>query len=535
MFKREKTYLLIPFLFITFWLTLYVVGRQFNSRLKDFVSLYGAGEMILNDPERLYEVSGYFYTPLFAIFMSLLAFFFNYDDTYYILLFLSYFSYFFCVYELDKILVLKKVNKKNIRILFLLILSGFFSYIQFFNNQTKIFLLLFFLIFVRREIQYKKVDKDLKYYFINFSLFAFIIGIAPYFIIVLVIYFTHGISSIKELFKPDKIKHYVLFLSIFILQNFLFLIYPFLFLEFIKNIIFPTNAHATGEYLFIYISDTFTKEWMRVAPYILYIFTFILIIIVLFIISRKNINLNEKFSYFSLSYFFLGTYSWQFILAIITIPFITFLFIPYLKEKELVSKSTKNYKLALIGLICAILISFLYDNIYLNYYIYEEVNIWILKWILKNMLITLIVCLMMSSLVILKLDKDNIYLKYKEIKSTLNQQINTTEILLSNNTDLFEICLEFNKIFVSKDWKVKIKMHKQKKNEPAFLIDVDMRKKDFNFYKRTEGKKHQHLYLLFNVYIEKEEKLQIYTPLFVKKDRITSQSENLIEFRFMIQ
>ncbi|MFX0072171.1 MAG: hypothetical protein ACFFAO_13875, partial [Candidatus Hermodarchaeota archaeon] len=107
-----------------------------------------------------------------------------------------------------------------------------------------------------------------------------------------------------------------------------------------------------------------------------YILTLILIALTLLICSLNNLNLDKRISYFFLSFFFFGVYSYQPMLGIITIPFITLLFIPYLKlnKKEMVnSLAKKRFKVAMLGFISVLLISLLYANPFLEEFIYKGV------------------------------------------------------------------------------------------------------------------------------------------------------------------
>ena len=135
-----------------------------------------------------------------------------------------------------------------------------------------------------------------------------------------------------------------------------------------------------------------------IHQYILYIFTLILIILVLLICFYRNITLDEEFSYFFLSHFFFSVFSQQYSLGIITIPFIALLFIPYLKEKEIISVSSKNHKKALTGLISVVLISMMCRNYFINGFIYKE-NI---ELIADQIITSILVIFMMYSLFSLK-------------------------------------------------------------------------------------------------------------------------------------
>ncbi|MFX0071260.1 MAG: hypothetical protein ACFFAO_09240 [Candidatus Hermodarchaeota archaeon] len=107
--KRNYSYLLIPFICITFWALLpfkYFFNDIIDIPLSihgDFIAFYSAGEMVLKDPRRLYEVADYYYMPFFAVLMALFFnLYFNYYESLFILYFVNYVCALFCIYEFDK-------------------------------------------------------------------------------------------------------------------------------------------------------------------------------------------------------------------------------------------------------------------------------------------------------------------------------------------------------------------------------------------------------------------------------------------------
>ena len=167
------------------------------------------------------------------------------------------------------------VKKQMHRFIFLIIISnGYFIYTQFKFCQFKYLILIIFLVIIRREIQYRKEgkEKDLKYYIINYAILIYAIGVAPYFIFLVFIYLFHDIGF-YELTEKVNIQKYCIILILFILENFLFVLYPSLIFEFLKSFYHPTIGRNLLRML--YIEGLFDAS-ERQMTILIYVFNIIL-------------------------------------------------------------------------------------------------------------------------------------------------------------------------------------------------------------------------------------------------------------------
>lgn len=353
---KENLYLLIPMVCIVVWAILFIISSFFDPRLKNFQFIYfdykiwyGAGKQILQDPAKLYSTDygydiGYTWMPfwamLFAISLSLIPYFIGY----FILFTINIFSAILFIREFNKILALVNVNNKQHRFIFLIIISNGFLILNVFRqNQTKFIVGLILMFILRREIQWRKedIEKDLKYYFINYGIFVFAIGMAPFFIYLLLIYIFQEIEF-KELLIKNNILKYAIVVLMFALQNILFIIYPNLIFDFLNG--FYENANFFIFYLY---------EWVILydiqTTIINYIFTIATFILVLILIINKKLNLEVKFGYFALFTIFFSLFANR--VLMILLPLVMLLFIPFLKQDEIGTEFVKKNIILLIGFI----------------------------------------------------------------------------------------------------------------------------------------------------------------------------------------
>jgi len=225
-------------------------------------------------------------------------------------------------------LALKGVSKPLHKFLFLSVISnGWFVYLEFFNNNTNFLALFSFLYIIRRDLLYnfENKEKSLKYYTLNYFLLIFVLSTSPFLVFLLIIYIFQE-RPIKKMFQKENIKHILLVIVIFLLQNFLFIIYPNLVLDFlIKGSSFEQRLYLL-----------YTKEFLAVEPeYISYIRVISLIIqgiTTIFLILNKQLTIDKKFSIFLLVFIFVDCYKWG--KPVVSIPFVLLLFTPYLKKFE---------------------------------------------------------------------------------------------------------------------------------------------------------------------------------------------------------
>jgi len=213
---KENIYLIIPMSCIVLWAMMFLLlttyypnWQNFGFLYMDYFIWYKTGKIIYTDPSNLYYQHpepyniSYTWMPcwamLFAISFSLMPLAIGY----FILFTINIIAGVLFVREFNKVLTLLDVKRKLHRFLFLIITSnGFIILNIFLQNQPKLIVALIFFFILRREIQCRKeeIEKDLKYHLINYGLFVFAVGIAPYFIFLLLIYIFHDIKF-KDLFK----------------------------------------------------------------------------------------------------------------------------------------------------------------------------------------------------------------------------------------------------------------------------------------------------------------------------------------------
>jgi hypothetical protein len=407
----DNLYLIIPAICIGLWALYCLIQNNFNTEGSDINAFYKAGKQILIDPSRLYDAEGFHYTPIYAIIfafsISLLPYFIASD----IFFMINYIWGVLTIIEFDKILILMDVKKKINRFMFIMIISnGYFVFNQFLWNQSKYLLFLILLFIIRREFKFKKddIEKDLKYYLINYSLFVLAIGMAPYFIFFLLIYIFQDIPS-KEFFKKENVEKYFIIIFIFLTQNILFIIYPSQFFIFlISGLYHPIRRNEKIKLLYL-------REFIDVSygtmTFITIFFTIILSVITLILILNNKLGIEEKFAYFSIAYIFFGVYSYPNLLSLTLFSLALLLFVPYLNQNAKGIEFIKCNKILLIGLMSIIGILFassdfiFYDLFPLLEY-YPSAIFYYSRWIflLSVMLISLI-------LLHLKLEKNKNLIK----------------------------------------------------------------------------------------------------------------------------
>lgn len=364
---KDYIYLIIPIFCIYFWALFWLFNHSndpFISHQEDFKYFYRAGK---NFPE-LYSNPGYYYTPclatIFAISLSLLA----YDIAYYIFYCLNFIFATIIILEFNKILILLDVKEKLHRFLFLIVVSnGWLILHQFTLNQSK-FLVGFILIFIfSREIKNKKenITPNLKYDVINYFLLVFVIGLVPLFIFFLLIYLFRDIHK-KDVFKRGNVRKYGLIILIFIAQNFLFLIYPFLILDFIESSIEFMETLPSSLYFYPYLYASGLN--LPILAIAINLISFLIFsILSLFLISKLDLEIEFKFGILSLLIIIFTNLGLR--VMVIIIPFIILLFIPFLNQEEKGMDFIKENILILIGLI-TVAFAFIIPKRKTNYYPY---------------------------------------------------------------------------------------------------------------------------------------------------------------------
>jgi hypothetical protein len=392
-FVKKNLYLAIPIICIAFWAIYFHLTGGFWGKgyIGDFYCFYTAGRYALTNPTNLYNVPGlpYVYLPSWAMSFSITISLFPFQIAYIIYNIIIFLVGAISIFEFNKILKLMDVKKQIHRFMFLIIISnGYFVYTQFKYCQFKFIILLIFLIIIRREIQYrnKGKEKDLKFYIINYAILVYAIGIAPYLIFLVFIYVFHDIGF-HELIDKVNIQKYFILLILFILENFLFVIYPSLIFDFLKCFYHPTTLG--GRLVTVLYMKGFVELSKRQMTVMLFIFYPILAISTIVLILYKGLKIEEKFSFFLLAFLFFGLHSHQDLLALVLFGIILLLFAPFLKQDVEGIEFIKVNKLVLIGIFsigCMFFVSddFIFIHFTPMYLQYDLGIIWIAKVIILH-------------------------------------------------------------------------------------------------------------------------------------------------------
>jgi hypothetical protein len=392
--------LIIPSICIGLWAIYALVDWNFNPMAGDFNIFYDAGRQILINPAKLYEVRGYRYMPSFALFFSIsISLIPQKTAAYYVFFIFNYFLGVLTVLLFNKILMLMEVNKSINRFLFLIIISnGYFVYYQFVFNQSKYLTFVILLFILTRELDSIKyyTNKDMRYYFVNYFLFVFAMGMAPYFIFFLIIYLFHDIKK-SEILHHINVKKYGLVVLLFVLQNFLFILYPHTVYKFLEGYYRPEKRPQ-------YLKILYLREWVQLTSTQIRIFTLIsttiLSLISIILVYMNHLKIEEKFAYFALAYIFIGIFSYEFLLALILFSLVLLLFVPYLNEEFDGIDFIRDNKIPLMGILSIGIIYFAYSKFILFSFIPNlkefPLNIfYYARWIF-------LLAIMMSSLILLK-------------------------------------------------------------------------------------------------------------------------------------
>ncbi len=358
----DHLYLIIPILCMWSWAFLFLYLRNFVLEDNDFTILYNSGKTLLQNPNDLYkEGSGYYYLPIFAPFFSIFVLLFPLSIAQYVFFTFLLILTILILYEFDRILILKKVEKKT-RFLFLIVISnGFLIYRQFFYSQFKFIILIILLVIIRREIQYRvqEKEKDIKFYIINFNLILFAVAIFPYFIFILFIYLFNEIK-IKEINKRINLQKIGLIILFFCLQNILFFIFPsniFTFIRFFQTYDSLETHQYAAEFFGFKIQNLFLTN--LILNIIIFIMTLILIL-------NNNLDIEQKFAIFSLITIYLSLLALRILL--ILFPLTILIFIPFLKQNLQIIDYLKKNLVILFGLL-SISIYYFLDSSWHSYII----------------------------------------------------------------------------------------------------------------------------------------------------------------------
>ena len=403
-FTRQNFHLIIPSICLILTAFVSLIMRDFNPIYRDFIVFYDCGKFVLTNPTKLYDyargVRGggeYYYTPLFAVIFAISLSLLPLSIASLIFYFFNIFLGLLSIFEFNKIIMLMNVKEQRNRLIFLLLISnGYALFLQFYCNQSKLIIFVIILYILRRELQFNKemFEKDLKFYLINYSLIVFAVGLAPYFIFLLLIYIFHDIKA-NEILNRINIRKYLLLVLIFFLENFLFILYPSMFIKFILKGITYKGVLEGEDYEFSYRYGYFFTDYMDIF---LKLSLFIYIFFSLFLIIKKNLRLTEKYGYFGLLNIFIGIYSSPMLLYHIALSLFLLIFIPHLIEEDK-KNFIKNNLFLLLGLIGILIFSLTFPHsfyearvfhLYPYNYFYKYVIIYRFFYLMTFILLSLV-------------------------------------------------------------------------------------------------------------------------------------------------
>ncbi len=354
---KNSLYILIPIASIGLYALFYLYQQNFTMRGEgDFENYYKFGIQLIKDPANFYDVFGNFFSPcracIYAVTFCLLPLPIA-GSIHYVLMFIFGILY---VIEFDKILILLDLKDKLHRFFFLIVISNSWFIYKIFAFNSERFVIGFIIFYIiRRELQFnrEKKEKNLKYYIVNYGVFIYMIGIAPYFVFFLIIYIFHGINY-RDLFKKNNIKNYFIIIAWFLIQNFLFIFYPFFILEFLKGIFWAEQMNALTKVPIMYLSE-FLYLPRNAISLIIVIFSLGLFSLSVFLAFQSKLTLEFKFGLLALGYIFLGTYSEPQV-NIFSLSLLLFVHKLNLEKKDIIGFINKN-PFFIIGLFSIFFIS----------------------------------------------------------------------------------------------------------------------------------------------------------------------------------
>ncbi len=379
----DNLFLLIPLCCILFWafIALYKDGFTLIPAA-DFPTFYYVSQLIFTQPDQIYflEVQPYTYTPFFATVlapMGLLTF----EQAHWFYFFLIIIFTELCLIIFNQILILKDISNRFHRFLILLTLSNGITFVQMFDNLTgRIFTAFGLLWFLKREIKYRKLNKDTNktsFIFTQMLILVFSIGMTPQYFFLVLLYLFHNVKF-NEIFNKAQAKRYLLITASFFILNFMiiiiFIINPTAILNLLggsyrgERILSIPRSRLTYSYheenrprdsvdgltiLILVLSIYFDLSALYIN--ILLLSMVLMSIITIIIHSRGNLTIEQKFAYWALLSLFFFTFT-QDRYFVGLLPLIALLFLDYeiVESKKIVIFIKENY-LILIPL-CSIMI-----------------------------------------------------------------------------------------------------------------------------------------------------------------------------------
>ncbi|MFX1238684.1 MAG: hypothetical protein ACFFAS_03360 [Promethearchaeota archaeon] len=238
---KKKWYLIIPLCCLCFWAFIALLKDRFEiTPAIDFPTLYYSAQYIFTRPEQIYFIFPYPYpyTTFFACIFSPIILIFTMEQAHWFYFFLIITLTMFCVYFFDQILDTKGISNRFHKFLILMCISNGLIFMRMYDIlNTSIFSAFGLLWFLKREIKYRELGKNLedtKFIFTQMVLLIFSIGMAPQYAFLALIYLFHNIK-INEIFSRIQIKKYLLLIAAFFLLNFMMVYIFFVSPEAIAN------------------------------------------------------------------------------------------------------------------------------------------------------------------------------------------------------------------------------------------------------------------------------------------------------------
>lgn len=230
--------IILPFFCTLVWAFVAVFKDNFYIDPIDYHIYYEAGKDIFTDPSRVYT-RGFYYLPVSAMLFFPLSFFSLTVSTYLYFLILIIFGLLLLV-EFRKILILNEISDARLQLLILLLISNGYAWMfQFDLLNIKIVIAYLIVLVIRRELSMRKgeIEEDLKFKILQVNLFLLFIALVPPLIPICIIYLLKDVDfgNFKEIIGKSKLKDYGLFVSFFLIQNIMFLIFPSLISGFLDG------------------------------------------------------------------------------------------------------------------------------------------------------------------------------------------------------------------------------------------------------------------------------------------------------------
>ena len=294
---KEKVFKYIPYLILIFWLIFALIHESFYLKklleYADFQMYYRAGEKIWIDFTKIYEVSNFFYGPIFAVFSAVFFVPFPLWEAHFVLMSINIVLGIFFIRELDKIFKFLGLTEIKYRTIFLIIAcSSWYLYAQFYAPQAKLIFATIFIWSIRKRLEKVKLNSYWNYV-LDYALIIFAISIVPTAVFFFLLILEYDIGGIKNILKKKSIKLYIIFVLLLLLENFLFLLSPQLFLDWILAPFNDYLSNVSYRSRIFYLGQFLKLEGICG---IRLIFTSLLILGIVFLLF-KNISFEKKIGY----------------------------------------------------------------------------------------------------------------------------------------------------------------------------------------------------------------------------------------------